>query len=344
MRKRLLAVMTVILVVMFLVSGCGGTTSGSSAGKSNPGTVNTSHKDEVYVWACEYNSLPLFVNNDYIGLDIAAKELGVTVKKIGPQNIDLPGMISAIEQEIPLKPKGMIVVGWDNALSDPINKAMGAGIPVVVVDGDIPSKRLCYIGTDWYDVGTSMAQSLKPYLQDKTGDAVFIGCPGSNNDERAALGFEDTIKTYNTKIKIEPKIYDGQSDSLQAAKIMSNLIKSDPNLIAVLGTESSSGPGIAQAIKEAGKVGKIYESCVDIDPEQLQVVKDGTAISTIGQKRQLFTYYGIKILYDYNHDLIHYTSDDAALGMSHIPVNINTGVITVDKTNVDKFIKSVSTK
>ena len=57
-------------------------------------------KSEVYVWACQYNSLPLFVNNDYIGLDLAAKELGVTVEKIGPQKVDLPGYIAAIEAEI----------------------------------------------------------------------------------------------------------------------------------------------------------------------------------------------------------------------------------------------------
>jgi len=305
-----------------------------------------SQKKEVYVWACQYNSLPLFVNNDYIGMDLAAKELGVTVERIGPQKVDLPAFIAAIEQEIVKKPAGMMVVGWDPSLGVAIDKAIAAGIPVVTVDADVPySNRMAFIGTDWYELGVQQARAVAPYLKGKKGKAVMIGIAAADNTILAKAGYIDTLKVLAPGITVNPDVYDTAGGSgVGGAATITNVIRSTPDLLAVAGFDSTTGPAIATAIKETGKVGKIYGTCVDAEKEHLQGVKDGALVAAVGQKRHFFTYYGVKILYDYNHSPVHFTSDDKKYHILDIPSKVSTGFIVATKDNVDALLAAAAAK
>ena len=348
MTKRILTVLALVLSLLLMFGACSAqpAASSSSAGESSaPASQQASGEKEVYSWCCQYNSLPLFVNNDYIGMDLIAEQLGVEVRKVGPQEVDLPAFQAAIEQEIAKKPDGMMVVGWDASLATGIDKAMDAGIPVVTVDADVPdSKRLCFIGTDWYELGVTQAKAVAPYLEGKTGNAVCIGLPGGDNNKQALDGYIATLATLCPGITVEPKVYDSGSNAQQVAETIANLIQSDSSLLAVAGFDSSGGPGISQAIKEAGKVGEIFGTCVDAEAEHLQGVKDGALVAAVGQKRHFFTYYGVRMLYDYNHNGIQFTKDDKSAGISPIPTKISTGFIVATPDNVDLLIETAAEK
>jgi ribose transport system substrate-binding protein len=349
MKRIISTALTVIMLLTFgMLTACtsnSGTQNTGNTGANTSTEQPKNHKDEVYVWACQYNSLPLFVNNDYIGMDVVAEELGVTVKKVGPQKIDLPAFVAAIEQEIVKKPAGMMVVGWDPSLQVGIDKAMDAGIPVVTVDADVPaSKRLCFVGTNWYDLGVEQAKAVAPFLKDKTGKAAIIGLPAADNTTDAKNGYIETLKKLAPGITVIDQVYDSQSNPSKVAEAAANLISSNPDLLAIAGTDSAGGPGIATAIKEANKVGQIFGTCVDAEAEHLQGVKDGALVAAVGQKRHFFTYYGVKMLYDYNHSKIQFTKDDRKAGISNIPSNISTGFIVANKDNVDLLIEAQANK
>jgi ABC-type sugar transport system substrate-binding protein len=300
---------------------------------------------ETYLWACQYQSLPLFVNNDYYGLDAAAKELNVNVEKIGPQKIDLPAFIAAIEQAIVKRPAGMMVVGWDPSLGVAIDKAIDAGIPVITVDADVPnSKRLAFVGTDWYQLGAEQAKAVAPFLKGKTGKAAIIGIAAADNTVLAKAGYIDTLKKLAPGVTVMPNVFDSQNNASQVAATISNLIRSTPDLVAVAGTDSTTGPGIATAIRETGKIGKIGGTCVDAEAEHLQGVKEGSLIAAVGQKRQFFTYYGVKTLYDYNHSPIKFTDNDKKNKITNIPSKVVTGFIVATKDNVDALIAAAAAK
>jgi ribose transport system substrate-binding protein len=77
----------------------------------------------------------LFTTADHPALEQAGEELGVRVSKAGPNSIDIPSLVAAIEQTAARRPTGMMIVGWDpSALVLPINAAIDAGVPVVCVD------------------------------------------------------------------------------------------------------------------------------------------------------------------------------------------------------------------
>ncbi len=348
MKRRIFTVLALVVALLMVLGACSAKPAASEPSDNGAAAAPTqaaSGEKEVYSWCCQYNSLPLFVNNDYIGMDLIAEQLGVEVRKVGPQEVDLPAFQAAIEQEIAKKPDGMMVVGWDASLATGIDKAMDAGIPVVTVDADVPdSKRLCFIGTDWYQLGVSQAKAVAPYLEGKTGNAVCIGLPGGDNNKQALDGYIATLAVLAPGITVEPKVYDSGSNAQQVAETIANLIQSDSSLIAVAGFDSSGGPGIAQAIKEASKVGSIFGTCVDAEPEHLQGVKDGALVAAVGQKRHFFTYYGVRMLYDYNHNGIQFTKDDKSAGISPIPANISTGFIVATPDNVDLLIETAAEK
>src|SRR4029453_15055550 len=105
------------------------------------------------------------------------------------------------------------------------------------------------------------------------------------------------------------------------------------------GFDSESGPGMGQAIKEAGKIGKIVATCVETQEQHLRLLKEGALAACTGQKRELFTFLGVKALYEINHSKLRFTPDDRAAGVWPVPVNYNTGTYTVTRENVDLFLR-----
>jgi ribose transport system substrate-binding protein/ribose transport system permease protein len=88
----------------------------------------------------------------------------------------------------------------------------------------------------------------------------------------------------------------------------------------------------------------VFGTCVDAEPEHLQGVKDGALVAAVGQKRHFFTYYGVRMLYDYNHNNIQFTKDDKSAGITPIPTTISTGFIVATPENVDLLIETAAEK
>src|SRR5688500_17596564 len=78
------------------------------------------YSDEEYVWISANSNLPLFVAHDHPALKVAGQTFGVKTSIAGPDTIDIPGLITAIEQAAARKPAGMMVVGWDPEAMIPI--------------------------------------------------------------------------------------------------------------------------------------------------------------------------------------------------------------------------------
>lgn len=338
--RKTIALFAALLMIVAMFAGCAAPATTKTESNSN-----SDYSDEVYVWACQFNSLPLFVNNDYIGMDLISEELGVTVKKIGPQEIDLPAMIAAIEQEIANKPNGMMIVGWDASLASVVDEVMDAGIPVVTVDADILNcKRIAFIGSDWYQQGVKQATAAAGYLTGKSGKAVICGMPGADNTTQALNGYTATMAKLCPDIEVVQEVYNSEDNAQTVATTVANLIQADPTIVAVAGTDSTSGPGIGQAITEAGKIDSIIGTCVDAEAEHLAYVKSGALKAAVGQKRIFFTYYGVRMLFDYNHNNVAFTEDDAGMSITPIPEIVSTGFIVATPDNVDIMLETLADK
>jgi ABC-type sugar transport system substrate-binding protein len=298
-----------------------------------------SFANEEYVWLSANSNLPLFVAHDHPALHQVGRDLGVRVTIAGPNSIDIPGLVGAIEQTIARRPAGLMVVGWDpSALVPPINKAIESGIPVVCVDADVPaSKRFAFVGTDWFDLGVRQAEAMVKALAGKRGKVALLGLIDQVIDQQAFNGFRSVAEKAGL-VCMEPQHDKG--NQAEATRVAAAILQAHPDLLGMAGFDSESGPGFGQAIKEAGKAGKIVATCVEAEAQHLSLVREGVLTAAVGQKRELFTYMGVKALFEANHSTLKFTSDDRKAGVVPIPINYNTGTYTVTKENVDLFTKA----
>jgi ribose transport system substrate-binding protein len=308
-----------------------GNDSGNSASKGD-------FSNETYYWISQNSTLPLFVANDYKGLEKAAKELGVKVEKAGPSNIDLPSFISTIEQVCAQKPAGVTVVGWDPSLTAAVNKCIESGVPTVTDDADLPnSKRLSFIGTDWYQIGVEQAKVMIEKTGGK-GKVATLSIINADNMKQAKQGFLDTIEGSGLKVVANE---DDGGDASKAAEKTAALLSAYPDLAGIAGLDSESGSGIVRALEEAGKAGKIKITAMEQTPEFFKAVRDGKVDAIIVQKRELFTYYAIKTLFEFNHNGLSVLGLESWDG-NPIPFSIDTGLLVVEKDNVKEILKGLN--
>ena len=91
------------------------------------------------------------------------------------------------------------------------------------------------------------------------------------------------------------------------------------------GFDSESGPGMGQAIKEAGKAGQIVATCVEAEEQHLRLLKEGVLTACVGQKRELFTYLGVKVLDELAFPRVRFTADDKARASTRSPSSTTPG-------------------
>jgi len=313
------------------------TNTGAPVSSSSGSGSRTPRPNEEYVWLSANANLPLFTVHDHPALRLVGQELGVKVSIAGPSSVDIPGLVAAVEQTTARKPAGMMVVGWDpSALVPSINAAIEAGIPVICVDADVPSsKRLSFVGTDWYELGVRQAEAMVQALGGRKGKVALLGLIEQEIDQKGFAGFRSVAEKAGL-VCMDPQ--QDKGNTAEATRVAAGIIQGTSDLVGMAGFDSESGPGMAQAIKEARKTGQILATCVEAEEPHLRFLKEGVLTACVGQKRELFTYLGVKSLFDLNHSPLKFSKNDKAAGVSPIASNYNTGTYTVNQANVNHFL------
>lgn len=301
---------------------------------------------EVYYWVSNKANLPLFVQYDYVGMKKIAEELKVQVKVAGPTDFDLPGFIAAVEQVCAQKPAGVSVVGgWDPSLSAAVDKCIKLGVPTVVDDGDLPaSQRIAYIGTNWTNVGVAQAKTLMAKLP-TGGKVATMSIINAGNMREAVAGFKAYIEANGGgKYKIVAN-EDDNGDAAKAAEVTAALLAANPDIAGLAGFDSESGAGIVRALQEAKKKpGDIKVTAMEQTPDFFKTAKDGWVDGIVVQNRELFIYYAVKTLYEYNHNGLRTAGIDSAGGGVPVPPLLDTGVLVVGADNVGKVLTALKVK
>ncbi|HEY3345401.1 MAG TPA: substrate-binding domain-containing protein [Anaerolineaceae bacterium] len=343
MKTRIWKVASLALILVMLMTACqskpapaasgGGTSSGGGIG-------GTDRAKQEYVWISNFSSLPLFVERVYPALDAFARDFNVTVRKAGPSTDDLAAYIATVETECARKPAGVIVVGgWDQSLQEPVNKCIAEKVPVVVTDGDLGnSDRLSYVGTDWYNLGVTMAKFQIAEHKRRgltTGKVAILSPIQMENMQEARQGIKDTLKGTGIDVVAEE---DNESNNTVAAQKMAAILSANHDLTGVFGLDSESPPGILAALDEAGKGGKLVVTVNEAGVDFFQNLKTGKVQLITIEKYDVMEYMALSMLYMWHNNSIQ------PVGLTGwqsnwMPNKIDSGLILVTKDNVDDVIK-----
>jgi ABC-type sugar transport system substrate-binding protein len=160
--------------------------------------------------------------------------------------------------------------------------------------------------------------------------------PGQWNLDERVRGYRETFEKEFPEIEIV-QVIDDETKYEVGQKQAAAMLAKFPDLDAFAGVNAASGPGIAAAVKAAGKAGEIPIVAMDGDTPILDLIRDGTITASVAQRQYFMTYVGVKYLYGLKHGYFRKPGDTASPDLPEIPTQIDTGTVEVNEGNVETF-------
>ncbi|MGE5072544.1 MAG: substrate-binding domain-containing protein [Anaerolineae bacterium] len=329
--KRTIWQVLVLLLVVSMLGACAPRAAAPAPAAQAPADTSK----ELYIFVSAMGNLEYFNALKY-GWAWAGKALGVQAEYVGPAEIDANAEAVALDQAIARKPAGIAVFAWDPVLTPGINKAIEAGIPVVTICGDAPdSKRIAFVGSSHEQLGFIGGTHVAEALGGK-GKVAILSLPGTQMFDDREKGFRNAFKLYPGIEVVQ--VGDTKADIAVAVSTAKAILQAHPDLAAFVGTDSTAGMGAATAVKEAGLVGKVLTVAMDRNSDVLQAIKEGTLTGSVAQDDAAMSFWGLQVLYNYNHNQAPLTTDNKAAKASTGPFNLLMNANYIDKTNLQYYL------
>jgi ribose transport system substrate-binding protein len=291
--------------------------------------------DELYIYVSAMGNLEYFNAHKY-GWKWAGEALGVKAEYVGPAEIDANAEAAALDQAIARKPAGIAVLAWDPVLQPGIDKAIDAGIPVVTICADQSnSKRLAFIGSSQQQLGYMGGMGVAEAIGGK-GQVAILSLPGTQIFDEREQGFRDAFAQFPDIEVVQ--VGDTKADIAIAVSAAKDILQKYPDLAAFVGTDSTAGMGAATAVKEAGLVGKVATVAMDRNSDVLQAIADGVLTASVAQDDAAMAFWGLQVLYNFNHNQAPLTVDNIAANANTGPFNVYMNANYIDKSNLQYYL------
>jgi ribose transport system substrate-binding protein len=274
----------------------------------------------VHPWFDEVN------NGALVQAKVLGKQLGIkiTIDYIPPAKADVIEQNSILEKAAATGPDGIAVDPLDAVDNMPIiDKIRKQGIPIIVFDSPSPEPGISSVGNNFTQQGIIAAERLVGLIGKSGKIAVMQGFPTAPNHKERYDAQITVLKKYPGITIVDGGI---DNDDIQTAQQQAMVVlASNPDLNGYLCCDASGPIGIAAAIKEAGKVGKVKVVGMDGIKPILQAIKEGILESSSSTIPRMQGSMSILMLWQ------------ASLGIQ-IPQTIDTGIDIITQENVDEFL------
>ncbi len=218
------------------------------------------------------------------GAKEAVKELG-SVKLIyeGPTEASVERQAELIEAWIARKPNVIAVACNDpSAIAPTLKKAMARGIRVITWDADAKrDAREFFVNQATYD---DIAKALVDEMAKQAGKDAPVAVVTSSFTAPNQSEWLKRMKAYMAKSYPKMKLLTVKpsEESLELAfKVTMDILKAYPQVRGVFGLSSVAFPGAAEAVRQAGKKGKVAVVGLSTPKSMRDYVHDGTVKTVI---------------------------------------------------------------
>ncbi|HWQ52815.1 MAG TPA: sugar ABC transporter substrate-binding protein [Bryobacteraceae bacterium] len=242
------------------------------------------------------------------------------------REVNIDQQVSILEDQILKKVSALAVVPAGVSEVIPVlDKATAAGIPVLLVDTDVPwQKKLSYIGTDNRLGGRLAGEYIVKALDGKGKVAVIRGVLGVGTHEDRLAGFKEAVAQAPgiEVVSVQP----ANSERALGMTVMENLLTSHPEIRGVFATNDQMGLGAMEAIGARGLNGKIVLVGFDATREAARAIAAGQMSAVVAQHPEVMGRRAV---------------EEAIKAARHQPVEtrVDTGTTLVTKENAGQFMK-----
>ena len=248
----------------------------------------------------------------------------ISVDYVPPAKAGVTLQDSLLAEVTATKPSGILIDPVDVIADMPaMAAAREAGIPVVVFDSPSPDPAFTSVGNDFAEQGRLAAHRLVELIGATGEVAIMQGFPTAPNHRQR---YEAQLAVLREHPGIT--VVDGgvDNDDIEQAKAQAvAVLASRPGLRGYLCCDASGPIGIAQAIREADRVGQVTAVGMDGIEPILHAVKDGVLESSVATIPDMQVSMALLMLWQ------------VAEGM-RIPQKIDTGIDVITAANVDDFL------
>ena len=266
--------------------------------------------------------IPVF-NYAKLGAERAAKEFGdVEVLWNAPASADQLKQKEILESYITQRVDGIAISSLNGEfLTETINRAIDAGIPVTTWDSDAPSsKRIAFYGVDDRASGRILGEQTIKLLNGKGKVALITSLGAANLQNRLEGAKEALAKAPGIEIV---EVYDIKEDVIRCAEIIATGSRRYPDLAAWVSV--GGWPVFTRNALAGVDPAKTKVISFDTVGSALDLLREGKVQVLLGQKYFGWGTESVKMLRDIKQ------------GKNPPSVIIDSGVDVVTKENVDAY-------
>jgi ABC-type sugar transport system substrate-binding protein len=194
----------------------------------------------------------------------------------------------------------------------------------VVLAGAAKVKLATYIGTDNAEAGRTAGQRMAELLPSGGDVAVIAGDAGDVTSDARIEGFRQGIGTGLKVVQTVGAKWERQTALTAAADVM----RAHPDLAGFFVANDDMGLGVARAVANAGKTGRVKVISVDGAKDALKAVKEGSLDGTVAQ-------------YPYVMGLMGVEACQADAKGKMLPFEVRAPIRMVTKENAGKALASM---
>ena len=275
--KRVFSVVLVVLLVLSIGS-CGNSSSSAGAGASGEGSTVQKEYRFVMIPILAQAWFDIVYNAsvemaDHLGAMTGTK---ITIDYQAPATADLVLQSELIERAIATQPDGIAIDSIDVEAQMPLfQEAKRRGIPVILYVNVAPTESgIPYTGNDFYEQGYFQGEELMKRINYRGKVAIIHGVPTNQPHAERFRALNDVFAKYpNVQLVATAFDYD---DIENAAREAAAILSAHPDLAGFGCCDAATGPGIGQALKEAGKKpGDVKFVGIDDLPQLQELMRDG---------------------------------------------------------------------
>lgn len=255
------------------------------------------------------------------GAEQAGTEFGYKVEFVGPENEQaVTQQLDQLNTALQQKPAAIGFAALDSGAAGPVlEQIKAANIPLIAfdsgVDSDIP---LTTVSTDNKVAAAAAAENMSKLIGAKGTVGLVCHDQTSATGKQRCEGFQEWMKSNAPDVKLLEPQYAGEVGL--AANTAKAMIKANPDMVGIYGSNEAAAIGALQGTTESGKELTIVG--FDSGKAQLDAIRSGVQAGAITQSPVKMGYLTV-------------VSAIRAIDGLEVPKIVDSGFAWYDKSNID---------
>jgi rhamnose transport system substrate-binding protein len=281
--RKLSALIALGAAAAIALTGCTKKNETPAAAPSAGGGASSTSQTVKVAFVPKLQGIPYFEAMNAGGQKAAAALGNVQWLYQGPTTADAAAQADIVRSYIQQKVNTLIVAPNDpDSMAPLLQQAQQAGIHVATADTDAPSSvREVFVNQATPDgIGQALTDALLGAMGGK-GKYAIVSCGQTAENLNSWIKVQQayTAQKY-PDAQIVDVVYAGE-DQAKATQMATDLMNAHPDLTGLVGECTSSAPGVAQAVQDANKIGKVFTVGLGTPQSMKPYLENGSSTSAI---------------------------------------------------------------